>query len=83
MRWSSYFIPTLKETPQGVEAISHKLMLRAVLVRMLTSGVYYYLPLGLKVLRNIEEIIRQEMNAAGAQELFLSCLQPLELWKKT
>ena len=77
------FIPTLKEVPQGVEAISHKLMLRAGLVRMLTSGVYSYLPLGLKVLKKIEDIIRDEMNAIEAQELFLPCLQPLELWKKT
>lgn len=83
MYWSQAFIPTIKETPQGVEAISHKLMLRAGLVRMLTSGVYSYLPLGLRVLNNIENIIREEMNSTGAQELFLSCLQPLELWKKT
>ncbi|MFA5088814.1 MAG: proline--tRNA ligase, partial [Candidatus Omnitrophota bacterium] len=83
MFWSSYFIPTLKETPLGTEAVSHRLLLRAGLVHMLTSGVYSYLPLGLKVLRRIENIIRQEMNAVGAQELFLPCLQPLELWKQT
>ena len=83
MFWTKAFIPTLKEAPQGVEAISHKLLLRAGLVRMLTSGVYYYLPLGLKVLKRIEQIIRDELNNIGAQELFLSCLQPLELWRKT
>jgi len=77
------FIPTLKETPQGAEAVSHKLLLRAALVRMLTAGVYCYLPLGLKVLDKIKAIIREELNSIGAQELLLSCLQPLELWKKT
>ena len=83
MLWSRYFIPTLKETPIGVEAISHQFLLRGGLVHMLTSGVYSYLPLGLKVLRRIEHIIREEMNRAGAAELFLPCLQPIELWKQT
>jgi len=83
MYWTKTLIPTLKEAPQGAEAISHKLLLRAGLVRMLTAGVYSYLPLGLKVLGRIENIIREELNNIGAQELFLSCLQPLELWKKT
>jgi len=81
--WSSYFIPTLKEVPIGTEAVSHQLMLRAGLVHMLTSGVYSYLPLGLRVLKRVESIIREEMNAAGARELFLTCLQPIELWKQT
>ncbi|MBN1870334.1 MAG: proline--tRNA ligase [Candidatus Omnitrophica bacterium] len=83
MRWSKYFIPTLKETPIGAEAVSHQLSLRAGLVHMLTSGVYSYLPLGLRVLRRIENIIREEMNAVGANELFLPCLHPLDLWKQT
>ncbi|HLF18069.1 MAG TPA: proline--tRNA ligase [Candidatus Omnitrophota bacterium] len=83
MYWSSYFIPTLKEVPIGTEAVSHQLMLRAGLVHMLTSGVYSYLPLGLRVLKRVESIIREEMNAAGARELFLTCLQPIELWKQT
>ncbi len=83
MFWSKYFIPTLKETPVGTEAISHQLSLRAGLVNMLTSGVYSYLPLGLRVLRRIEEIIREEMNATGAHELFLPVLQPIELWQST
>ncbi len=83
MKWSQFFIPTLKETPQGIEAISHKLLLRAGLVHMLTSGVYSYLPFGLKVLKNIENIIRAEMNEAGAIELFLPCLHPIDLWKQT
>ncbi len=83
MLWSKAFIPTLKETPLGVEAIGHQLLLRAGLVRMLTSGVYSYLPLGLRVLNNIENIIREELDAVGCQELLLPCLQPMELWKKT
>jgi len=83
MFWSKSFIPTLKENPQEAESTSHKLLLRAGLVRMLMSGVYSYLPLGLKVLENIQEIIRQEMNACGANELLLPALQPLELWQKT
>ncbi len=83
MRWKNYFIPTLKEIPLGTEAISHQLLLRAGMVHMLTSGVYSYLPLGLRVLRKVEGIIREEMNAAGAIEVFLPCLHPLDLWKKT
>jgi len=83
MKWSQFFIPTLKEAPVGTEAVSHRLLLRAGLVHMLTSGVYSYLPLGLKVLKRIERIIREEMNAIGANELFLPCLHPLDLWKQT
>ncbi|MCD4780526.1 MAG: proline--tRNA ligase [Candidatus Omnitrophica bacterium] len=83
MRWSHYFIPTLKEVPVGTEARSHQLSLRAGLVHMLTSGVYTYLPLGLRVLARIERIIREEMNQAGAHELFMPCLQPLDIWQKT
>ncbi len=83
MYWSHTFIPTLKETPQEAESLSHALMVRAGLVRMLMAGAYTYLPLGLKVLMNIQGIIRQEMNAAGAAELLLPALQPLELWQKT
>ena len=83
MYWSKYFIPTLKEIPIGTEAVSHQLSLRAGIVHMLTSGVYSYLPLGFRVLRNVENIIREEMNAVGANELLLPSLQPIELWKKT
>lgn len=83
MNWSKYFIPTLKEDPIGTEAVSHKLLLRAGLVHMLTSGVYSYLPLGLRVLKNIERIIREEMDAIEAREVFLPCLHPIELWKQT
>lgn len=83
MFWSKYFIPTLKEVPVGTEAVSHQLSLRAGLVNMLTSGVYSYLPLGLRVLNRIERIIREEMNNIGAHELFLPVLQPIELWQTT
>lgn len=83
MKWTSAYIPTMKEVPLGTEAVSHQLLLRAGLVHMLTSGVYTYLPLGLRVLKRIENIIREEMNLAGAQELFMPCLQPIELWKQT
>src|SRR3989338_8394371 len=83
MYWSKFFIPTLKEVPLGIEAVSHQLLLRSGLVSMLTSGVYSYLPLGWLVLNKIQGIIREEMNKAGAIELFLPCLQPIDLWKQT
>ena len=83
MFWSKSFIPTLKEAPEFAESTSHKLMLRAGLLHMLISGVYSYLPLGLKVLKKIENIIREELNSIGANELLLPALQPLDLWRKT
>jgi prolyl-tRNA synthetase len=83
MFWKDAFIPTLKETPQEAESISHKLMLRAGLTRPLISGVYSYLPLGFRVLERIENIVRQEMNASGAVELLLSALQPEDIWTKS
>lgn len=83
MYWSKSFIPTLKETPVGTEAVSHQYLLRSGMIQMLTSGVYTYLPLGLKVLANIERVIREEMDAAGANELFMPCLHPLDIWKQT
>ncbi len=83
MLWTKTFIPTQKETPQEAESISHKLLLRAGFIRMLMAGVYSYLPLGLAVLRNIENIIREELNACGAAELLLPALQPLELWQRS
>ncbi len=83
MYWSKYFIPTLKEIPVGTEAISHQLSLRASLVHMLTSGVYSYLPVGYKVLRKVENIIREEMDAIGCCELLMPSLHPMEVWKKT
>jgi prolyl-tRNA synthetase len=83
MFWTKTFIPTIRETPQEAESISHQLMLRAGLVRMLMAGVYSYLPLGFRVLDNIQKIIRQEMNACGAAELLLPALQPQELWMRS
>jgi prolyl-tRNA synthetase len=83
MLWSNSFIFTSKEIPQEAETLSHQLMLRAGLVRMLMAGVYSYLPLGFKVLQKVEGVIRQEMNACGANELLLSALQPMELWARS
>lgn len=83
MYWTNSFISTLKEAPENAESVSHKLMLRAGMVRMLVSGVYSYLPLGYRVLSRIENIIRQEMNLTGAQEVLLPGLQCLDLWQKT
>lgn len=83
MRWTQSLIPTLKETPSEAEIISHQLMIRAGLIRKLASGVYSYLPLGWRVLQKVEEIIRQEMNKKGAQEILLPALQPRELWDKS
>ncbi|HAW50023.1 TPA: proline--tRNA ligase [bacterium] len=83
MRLSSYFLHTLIEEPQDVEVTSHKLMLRAGLIKMLSSGIYIYLPLGLRVLRKIENIIREEMNRIGAIELLMPALSPSSLWEET
>jgi len=83
MYWSKSLIPTLKEVPQEAETVSHQLMLRSGLIRQLMAGVYSYLPLGLRVLNNIENIVRQEMDNTGAAELLLPALQPLELWVKS
>ncbi len=83
MRYSQYFIPTHKETPAEAEIISHQLMLRAGLIRKLTSGIYTYLPAGLKALRKVEDIIRQEMDRSGAIELLMPAVQPAELWQET
>jgi prolyl-tRNA synthetase len=83
MRWSHYFIPTLKESPAEAEILSHKLLLRAGLVRKLTGGLYTFLPLGLRVLRKIENIVREEMNRAGAIEVLMPALQPPEIWQQS
>ena len=83
MRWTNQLIPTLRNPPKDAEAASHKLALRAGLVRQLSSGVYSYLPLGYRVLSRIIKIVREEMNRAGAQEILMPALHPAELWKKT
>ena len=83
MRASRFLIATLKETPSDAEVISHQLMLRAGLIRRLASGLYTWLPLGLRVLRKVEAIIREEMDAAGAQEVLMPVVQPAELWQES
>ncbi|MDP1602917.1 MAG: proline--tRNA ligase [Legionella sp.] len=83
MRASQWFLTTLKETPNDAEVVSHQLMLRAGMIRKLGSGLYTWLPLGLKVLRNIEAIVREEMNRAHAIEVLMPAIQPAELWKET
>jgi len=83
MRWTKYFIPTLKEVPSEAEAVSHRLMIRSGLIRKLASGAYTYLPLGLRVLQKVQNIIREEMNKAGAIELFMPSMQPVELWHES
>jgi prolyl-tRNA synthetase len=83
MRWSTSFIPTLREDPADAEAVSHRLMVRAGLVRQLTAGVYVYLPLGQRVIDKVNAIIREEMNAIGGQEITMPLLQPAELWQQS
>lgn len=83
MRLSQYLIPTLKENPADAVVISHQLMLRAGMIRKLASGLYTWLPLGLKTLRNVERIVREEMNRSGAQEVLMPAVQPAELWEET
>jgi prolyl-tRNA synthetase len=83
MRASKWFISTLKETPSDAEINSHQLMLRSGMIRKLGSGLYTWLPIGLKVLRKVERIIREEMNKAGALELLMPSVQPAELWQET
>lgn len=83
MRTSQLLLATLKETPADAEVISHQLMLRAGLIRRVASGIYTWLPLGLRVLRKVEAIIREEMDAAGAQEVMMPVLQPAELWQES
>ena len=83
MFWSKVFLPTLKDSPQDAEIISHKLMLRSGMIRRVTSGIYTWLPLGLRVLRKVENIVREEMNASGAQEVLMPMVQPRELWEET
>lgn len=83
MRFSACYIPTLKESPADAEVVSHKLLLRAGMVRRLTSGLYTYLPLGLRVMEKISRIVREEVNAADYQELLMPMVQPADLWKET
>jgi prolyl-tRNA synthetase len=83
MRFSQMLIPTMKETPAEAEAVSHRLLLRAGMIRKLAAGIYNYLPLGLRVLRKVERIVREEMDRAGAQEVLMPAVQPAELWHES
>ncbi len=83
MRMTQGLIPTIKETPSDAEIVSHKLMIRAGMMRKLGAGIYNYLPLGLKVIRKVEQIVREEMNNIGAQEILMPILSPSELWKES
>src|SRR5436189_5718845 len=80
MRTSQFFLATLKEAPADAELVSHKLMLRAGLIRRLAAGIYTWMPLGLRVVRKVETIVREEMNRAGAIEMLMPAVQPAELW---
>jgi prolyl-tRNA synthetase len=83
MRWSRAFLPVLKESPADAQIVSHKLMLRAGLVRQTAAGIYAWLPLGFRVLKKIEQIVRQEQDRAGAQELLMPTLQSADLWRES
>lgn len=83
MRWTEFFIVTSKETPKDATAASHRLMLRTGMVRQLAAGIYSYLPLGYRSLRKVEQIVREEMNRAGAVELMMPVMHPIELWEET
>lgn len=83
MRASRFFISTLKEAPSDAEIISHKLMMRAGMIKRLGSGIYTYMPMGLRVIRKVEAIVREEMNRSGAVELLMPLVQPAELWQET
>ena len=83
MRYSQYYLPTLKETPGDAEVISHQLMARAGMIRKVAAGVYDYLPFGLRVIRKVENIVREEMNRAGAIELLMPAVNPADLWQQS
>jgi prolyl-tRNA synthetase len=83
MRWSQYFIPTLREDPADAEVVSHKLLLRAGIIRQLSAGIYSYLPLGQRVALKVMQILREEINAIGGQEFYLPAIHPAELWQES
>ena len=83
MRLSRYYLPLLKETPAEAQIVSHQLMLRAGMIRQSSAGIYSWLPLGLRVLRKVEQIVREEMDAAGCQEILMPAIQPAELWRES
>src|ERR671918_2248873 len=82
-RLSTYFLPTLREDPADAESVSHRLMIRAGLVRQLGAGLFTWLPAGYRVIKRVEAIIREEIDAIGGQEMLMPVLQPAEIWRKT
>lgn len=83
MRLSSYFLPTLKENPSEAQIVSHRLMLRAGMIRQSSAGIYSWLPMGYRVLKRVEQIVREEMDAAGCQEVLMPAIQPADLWRES
>ena len=83
MRLSRYFLPVLKEAPSDAKIVSHQLMLRAGMIRQEAAGIYAWLPLGLRVLKKVEQIVREEMDRAGAIELLMPTIQLAELWRES
>jgi hypothetical protein len=83
MRYSQLLIPTMKEDPADAQVISHKLMVRAGMIRKVAAGIYNYLPIGLRVIQKVSNIVREEMNRAGAQEILMPIVQPAELWQES
>ena len=83
MRATQFFISTLKDAPVDAEIVSHKLMMRAGMIKRLGSGIYNYMPLGLRIIRKVEKIVREEMDKSGAIEMLMPVVQPAELWQET
>ena len=83
MKYSEFFIPTVKDIPSDAEIISHKLMIKAGMIKQSSAGIYSWLPLGFKVLKNIEQIVREEQNNAGANEMLMPSIQSSDLWVKS
>ena len=83
MRLTNYFLPVLKESPSDAEIVSHQLMMRAGMISKSSSGIYSWLPLGLRLLKKIENIVREEQDAAGVNEILMPTIQPADLWKES
>ncbi len=83
MRLSRYFLPIIKETPAEAQIVSHRLMLRAGMIRQSSAGIYSWLPLGFRVLKRIEQIVREEMDGAGCLEVLMPTIQPADLWRES
>ena len=83
MRLSAYFLPLIKENPTEAQIVSHRLMLRAGMIRQSSAGIYSWLPLGLRVLKKVERIVREEQDHAGALEILMPTIQPAELWRES